>query len=251
MNTPWSNITNVEKDSITTPIIQTGQIKEQSKIPIIAICIPYRNWEPEFIEKVYVPLRSMPVDFAIKKFCLSKVPSIPTARNAAIKQALDANADYVFFLDTDHSFEDPTNKDGFADPNAALRVLYGAMSKDPNSKQDKIVSGLYRAKQEIGLNYAMWMSVEKGYSPIQEWTGNWISVDVVGLGCCLIDINVFKNVPRPWFHWDEIDEISEDFYFLKKAKEYGYGTKVFTDVKLSHMGKLKVRCDGSVTLPKM
>lgn len=226
---------------------------QSSNVPTIAIAIPYNDWEHEFTEKVYTYLRAVPLDFANKKFCLSNVPSISTARNALVQQALDTNADYIFWLDTDHSFEDPTNPNGFADPNAALKAMYQIINKDPKSKKDKIVSGLYRAKQKAGFNYAAWLWQEyaNGYAPIQEWTGNFIEVDVVGLGCCLMDIKVFRDVPRPWFHWDETSELSEDFYFLKKAKQYGWNTKVFTEVKLSHIGKLKVRCDGSITMADM
>lgn len=225
----------------------TETSKIQSKVPLIAICVPYNNWEPEFTERVYTRLRYAPVDFANKAFFLSKAPSLPVARNALVVQALKVNADYIFFMDSDHSFENPTDPNGFADPNAALKTLYQLINKDPNSRNDKIVSGLYRAKQKSGFSYAMWMTYEKGYVPIQEWSGNWLNVDVTGMGCCLIDTKVFKDVPKPWFHWDDIDEISEDFFFLKKAKQYGYNVKVFTDVKLSHIGKLKVRCDGSIT----
>ena len=107
----------------------------QSKVPLIAICIPYNNMEPEFIERVFTRLRYAPVDFANKAFFLSKAPSLPVARNALVQQALKANADYLFFMDSDHSFEDPTNPNGFTDPNAALKVLYQLINKDQNSKR--------------------------------------------------------------------------------------------------------------------
>lgn len=247
---PWDNIKDAKQPTLQPTIVN------QNKIPTIAIGIPYLNMEEEFIDKVYSPLKYIPTSFANKQIFLSKVPSIPVARNYLAKAALDINADYIWWLDTDHSFEDPTNAKGFADPNAALKALYDVINKEhsgPNSKKDKIVSGLYRAKQKVGFNYAAWMWIEsaKGFSPIQEWTGNWLDIDVVGMGCCLMDTRVFKDVPKPWFHWDEPGEISEDFYFLRKAKEYGWNSKVFTDLKLSHIGKVKVRCDGTFTTPDL
>jgi hypothetical protein len=249
MSTAWDNIANNQaSQELIRKLIGTGEIP----VPLIAICIPYANIEVEFIEKVYIPLKSVPLNFANKKFCLSKVPSIPVARNALVKQALEINADYIFWLDTDHSFEDPTNPNGFADPNAALKVLYDTINKDPNSKNDKIISGLYRAKQKSGFPYSMWMSYQdQGFVPVQEWTGNYIETDVVGLGCCLMDTRIFKDVPKPWFHWDDTDEISEDFFFLRKVKQYGYNCRILTDIKLSHIGKVKIRCDGTVITPEM
>lgn len=219
-----------------------------TKIPLIAVGIPYNNWEVEFTEKVYTRLKHVPLDFANKTMFLSHAPSLPVARDALVSQALSVNADYIFFIDTDNVFEIPE------DPNHALKILYQCMNKDPNSKDAKIVSGLYRAKQKVGFNYAAWMKVQdkdKGYVPIQSWTGNWLQVSVVGMGCCLIDMKIFKEVPRPWFRWDTFDDVSEDFYFFEQALKYGYKVNVFTDVKLSHIGKLKVKCDGTIVTPEM
>jgi len=219
-----------------------------TKIPLIAVGIPYNNWEPEFTEKVYTRLKHVPLDFASKTIFLSHAPSLPVARDALVSQALSVNANYIFFIDTDNIFENPE------DPNIALKTLYQCMNKDPNSKDAKIVSGLYRAKQKVGFNYAAWMKAQdkvQGYVPIQSWTGNWLQVSVVGMGCCLIDMKVFKEVPRPWFRWDTFDDVSEDFYFFEQALKYGYKVNVFTDVKLSHIGKLKVKCDGTIVTPEM
>ena len=103
----------------------------------------------------------------------------------------------------------------------------------------------------VNLMQAKPDNVEKGFLPIQSWTGNWLQVDVTGMGCCLIDLKVFKDVPKPWFYWESGDDISEDFYFLQLAKKYGYTTHVFTDVRLSHLGNLKVRSDGTIVMPEM
>jgi glycosyltransferase involved in cell wall biosynthesis len=217
-----------------------------TKTPIIAVCVPYKNWEPEWSDRVLTRLKHVPLDFANKLIFYSNAPSLPAARDALVIMALKGNADYIFFIDTDNVFETPE------DPNEALSMLYQCMNKDSNSKDAKIVSGLYRAKQKVGFNYAAWLRAnEKGYVPIQSWSGNWLEVSVVGMGCCLIDMKVFKDVPRPWFRWDTFEDSSEDFYFIERAKEHGYNVKVFTDVKLSHIGKLKVKCDGTIVTPDM
>jgi len=225
----------------------------QNDTPNIAIAISYNgNWHPEWIEKTYSHLRYFPVNWCTKINFLCKVPSISVSRDILVNQALEANCDYIFFMDTDHVFEMPT------DPNVALNQLYQCINKnkidkDGNVNKDaKIVSGLYRAKQKVGFNNAMWMKVErKGYAPIREWTGNWLEVDVVGLGCCLIDMQVFKDIERPWFKWEMKDDISEDFYFFELAKKHGYNTHIFTDVKLSHLGMLKVKSDGNIVIPDL
>jgi hypothetical protein len=176
----------------------------------------------------------------------SKVPSLPVARDTLVNQALQSNCDYMFFLDTDIIFESPQ------DPNEALNILYQCMNKDRSDKDAKIVGGLYRAKQKQGFHYGMWMRAnEKGFVPIEKWSGNWLNVDVTGLGCCLIDMDVFRNIPKPYFYWEVQDGISEDFYFFELAKKHGYSVHIFTDVKLSHLGGLKVKWDGSFVTPDM
>lgn len=215
-------------------------------IPKIAIAIPYRGkFYSEWVEKTYLSLISTPSNLYQKVTFLSKVPSLPVARDLLVGQALKINADYIFFLDTDHVFENPS------DPNVALDQLFQVMNKSKDSKDSKIVSGLYRAKQKTGFNYAMWIKQDNGFVPIAEWTGNWLGVDVTGLGCCLIDMGVFKDIPRPWFHWDLGEEMSEDFYFHQLAKKYGYSIHVFTDIKLSHLGELKIKSDGSITIQEV
>lgn len=219
----------------------------QSIIPKIAVCIPYNsNWYPEWVDKTYCPLKYVPTNWCTKILFLSKVQSLPVARDMLIDQALQANCNYVFFIDTDMVFESPN------DPNMALNQLYQVINKDPNSKNGKIVSALYRAKQNTGYSFAIWTRAnDKGFTPIVQWTGNWIEVSVTGLGCALIDTQVFKNIERPWFRWELKDDMSEDFYFFELAKKNGYDIHSFTDVRLSHLGHLKVRSDGTVTTTDM
>ncbi len=223
-----------------------------SRKPKIAIAIPYNGkWEPEWVIKTYIPLNYFPVGWCDKVPLLCKVQSLPVSRHTLVNSAIQAGCDYIFFIDTDIVFESPT------DPNVALSMLYQCMNKDAssnsNSKDSKMVSGLYRAKQSVGFNWAMWMKsdVERGFTPILQWTGNWLEVSVTGLGCTLIDIQVFKNIPVPYFYWECQGEISEDFYFFELAKKHGYNLHVLTDVRLSHLGGLKVKSDGTFVTPDM
>jgi hypothetical protein len=243
------------------PIQQIQEVKTQAwpntpipnnGLPKIAICIPFNsNYIPEWVERMYLPIAYHPVNWCQKIIFLTRVPSISVARNTLIEQALSINADYALFVDTDVVMESPT------DPNVALANLYQVINKSkdkssPGYKDARIVSGLYRAKQKTGFSYAMWLKhQDKGFAPISNWNGNWLNVDVVGLGFCLIDLSIFKDIPKTWFVWNEPNSISEDFYFCQLAKKQGYETRVFTDVKLSHLGTLKVKTDASITVPEV
>lgn len=246
---------------MTTQVIQQTQIerkttawpntpKPDSGLPKIAIAIPFNgNWIPEWVERQYLPLMYQPTNWCQKIAFLTRVPSISVARNTLVEQALAINADYLFFLDSDIVMESPS------DPNVALSQLYQIMNKSTNKddkdyKSGRIISGWYRAKQKTGFSTAAWIKYQdKGFTPIGSWKGNYLSVDVAGAGFMLIDMKVFKDVPPPWFVWNDPQGISEDFYFCLLAKQYGFDTRVFSDIKLSHLGMLKVKTDGTITVP--
>jgi glycosyltransferase involved in cell wall biosynthesis len=224
--------------------------KPDNGLPKIAICIPFNgNWLPEWVEKQYLPLMYQPTNWCQKIAFLTRVPSISVARNTLVEQALSINADYILFVDSDIVMESPS------DPNVALSQLYQIMNKSTNKddkyyKSGRIVSAIYRAKQKTGFSMAAWMKYQdKGFTPIANWKGNLLTVDVVGMGFCLIDLKIFKEIPKPWFVWNEPNGISEDFYFCMLAKQHGYDIHVYSDIKLSHLGMLKVKYDGTITVP--
>lgn len=221
-------------------------------IPRIAIGIPHQGTcSFEWFEKTYVQLKYAPrpefekMTFAVRSY------SVVHSRNMIVKFAIENDCDYIFWLDSDIIFEskgkDPKGEDVWVtiNPNDALKRLL-----DCNAA---IASGLYRAKQQMGFNYAAWLrnpdpKNPRGYLPIGGWSPgtNWIEVAVVGMGCCLEKIEVVKNIKEPWFHWEMPDEISEDFFHLEKAKTLGYNTMVCTDVTATHLGNIAIRIDGSV-----
>lgn len=76
-----------------------------------------------------------------------------------------------------------------------------------------------------------------------------IEVKLIGMGCMLTDIKIFKNVPRPWFEIkskeNSLSYINEDAYFCNKIGQYGY--KIFVDDKVSislkHIGLFAIGFD--------
>lgn len=209
-------------------------VKETFGKPLIALLLPHTGLlNTEFVESIWSRLRSEPVEWCDKIPIMCKVPSLPVARNTLAAEALKTKATHFLWVDDDQVLEQPAN------PNEALRLLYSCNAP--------IAAGLYRAKQKVGFYYAAWTKVKNGYTPIGGWTGNWFKVDATGLGFCLIKREVFEKVAEPWFHWEEKDAPSEDFYFFNKAAQAGYEVRIFADVKLSHIGLLKVKTDGSIS----
>lgn len=206
-------------------------------LPHVCVCVPH--WGEvslEWVQSTYGPLSFLArADFAKSQKIARGVLNLDTERNLIAKMALeDKTVTHLLWLDTDVICESPT------DPNQALSMLLQC--------NVPVVSGLYRAKKSKGeYPYAMWMKNPGGigYLGLQSWTGNFIKVDAIGFGFVLVRREVFEKVPEPWFVWDK-QYPSEDFDFCEKINRHGFEIKVFTDVKLSHVGLMKVRTDGAV-----
>jgi hypothetical protein len=170
---------------------------------------------------------------------------LSVARDQIVKASLaDPAVTHIMWIDTDGICVNPTkNKDGKYDcinPNEAIEALYRC--------NEPIVSGLYRAKQASGFHPAMWMDMKAekpGFTPVQNWTGNWLQVDVVGMGFCLVKKEVYQNIPEPWYPWPTPTP-SEDFAFCINARKAGYKINVMTDIQLKHLGDMCVNPDGSI-----
>ena len=149
------------------------------------------------------------------------------ARNSAAMAALDAGAEWLFFLDSDV----------VAPPDTILRLM---KHKQP------IISGVYhRRSPPIGHPVMM-----KGGQFVDDYPANKIiEVDVVGAGCLLIHTSVLKTLPaqapgRHWFRWgvdmkgilDPVDCMSEDYTFCIHSIRHGYKVLVDTSIQCKHIG---------------
>jgi len=205
-----------------------------SSIPKIAILCPHTSrLSAEFVEQMWTPLK-FNVGWCDKAFLQSRAPSLPLARNMLLQKAVeDESITHVLWVDSDMSPHSPS------DINTALKVLYDLCEQNP------IVSGLYRAKQAHGFNWAMWKYMQgpmcdkcgkgfigasvgvecpdgcggtlfdkKGFIHINDWTGNWFEVDVTGLGFCMMKIEVLRDIYK--FYMDSKVAMET----LKKTLDY-------------------------------
>lgn len=223
---------------------ETRKVSIPTGMPHICICAPHHgSVQLEWVQTTWAPLGFIPqADFAKSTKLSRGILNLDTERNLLAKEALkDKTVTHILWVDTDMISES-------GDPNQDLRMLLSCNAP--------VASGLYRAKKKGGMYpYAMWARHPEGlkkegvpaYVAISEWSGNWISVDAIGLGFCLMKREVFESVPRPWFVWDK-KAPSEDFDFCEKLKKHGYEIRVLTIVRLSHIGVLKVKTDQSITM---
>lgn len=223
--------------------------------PKVCICVPHTaHVTLEWADKTYVPLKLMGPNFD-KVYQLARGTPLNLSREEMVLGGMGVGAKgdtskvtHFFFVDSDILFEQPS------DVNQAISILL--------SMNQPIVCGVYRAKQKTGFHHAIWSKrlLPDGKTLTFDPVGlpppptNWFTVDVTGLGCALVKREVFEKVPRPWFEWtfDKYDSSklgpSEDFSFFLKAKEYGYLCWIYSDVKCSHIGDLKVKFDGALSV---
>jgi len=152
-------------------------------------------------------------------------PQIDIAREKACATAVSMKAKYLFFLDTDVHV-----------PRDVIQRLM--------KHRKPVVSGLYARRHWPPFNL-MLKKVEGGYSPIGEGEyakDSLVECDGIGMGVCLIDIEMLKVMERPYFRWTEglaAEGASEDYYFCKKVKASGFKIFVDTSIVCPHEGAIK------------
>lgn len=155
----------------------------------------------------------------------TKSSIVAVARNNAVKRAQELKADHMLFLDSDMKF-----------PRQTLIDLIG------------------HAKPVAGATYCRRTSP---YMPLGErlaggrveQDGRLIEMRHLPTGCMLIRMDVFDNLPKPYFRF-EVDEAAgsvrgEDYVFCERAIQAGHS--VWCDLRLSvdigHIGQKEYRLE--------
>lgn len=195
----------------------------------IAICIPLGS---TIYSKFFINFINRLGEW-VQKYKLTVLPEagpfLAKSRCDLVQKALDADADYILFLDSD------------------ITISADALDKLVESGKD-IISGIYVDKAEppfAPIHYSRIGDVDyKHNKPNSD--GGVVQVDGIGLGCVLIRSRVFKNEKiknkYPWFRADwfnrdgEIGMYGEDFYFCKLVTDAGYKIYVHNGVQCGHIG---------------
>jgi len=192
-------------------------------------------------------IRLATLDMPPHHIVTKSVAALDLARERTVEDALDANPEWLLFLDSD--VIPPV------DVFACLR-----------RHEKPVVSGLYYVDGDV-VHPAVWMldenrsltsvAVDDGHL-VYEWDGTrtrldpdpngLLAVDGIGLGCALVRASVFEELEQPWFRWTKGYEehpwdlrdqrggrgVSEDFFFCHKLAEAGYDIHLDTSVRCAH-----------------
>ena len=66
------------------------------------------------------------------------------------------------------------------------------------------------------------------------------------MGACLIDLQVFRQIPEPWFEWTQGRKkggVSEDFYFCENIRKQ-IPVHVDTSIECGHIDFSKLNWKG-------
>ncbi len=146
-----------------------------------------------------------------------------TQRERLATMALNLNAEYVLWLDSDITFP----------ASLALRLL---------NHNENVVACNYIRRQLPAKGVA--------YEVIGEWENplpfeqynDLVDVQGVGMGCMLMKTEIFTKIPKPWFEFgwspESNDFLGEDMILCQKMASAGYSIKIDSQLsfELRHLG---------------
>jgi FkbM family methyltransferase len=96
---------------------------------------------------------------------------------------------------------------------------------------------------------------DSGNIPYEQLKGKGlVKVKAVGFGCCLVNGDVFRQMPYPHFDYktalDHKDTVSEDWYFCNKAAQLGFETWVDASLHCEHIGDIRFTINDNIQAPQ-
>lgn len=153
------------------------------------------------------------------------------ARNAIVTGAIQANCDYLFFLDDDHVID----WDSSSGPNIRYGLIDRLVEHMENDPDLGIVGAVYYQRGGECRPVLMREGRDGGFYWLRddELTGGLQEVSVQGGGCMLMRMSMFDKIPEPYFE-PEFD-LGTDLQICKKAKEAGYKVACDTSLIIGHV----------------
>lgn len=164
---------------------------------------------------------------------------VAEARNKLVDKALEHDADWIFFVDSDV----------VPDPSSLATLIHPA---GPDLHADRAVFGFYARKSSGRQTGATSLFVPGERDYVTSYTSDEIAefrskgvyripVHGAGFGCTLVRTDIFRNeIEYPWFRWKHYPgsdrrQLGEDFYFAEKCRRAGIPLVADTRVGCGHV----------------
>lgn len=153
--------------------------------------------------------------------------AIDQVRNLIAHFTVENNFDYLFCVDSDMDLA----------PDTLVKLL--SVDKD-------IVGGVYRQRNiNIVIPEVYFSTIDGGSRNAGEeeliYAPDLFPVDSIGFGCILIKSIVLKTMEYPHFYYKHAikfeDTVSEDTFFCRRARAYGFETYCLKTVTPGHIMK--------------
>ena len=184
---------------------------------LIGLTFCDRPVQPEWAVSLVHLTSSMPINTTFGMATTKGAP-IAESRNAIAKHALESGSKYLLFLDDDT-----------APPNFTISRLMSILDTQPDVG---CAGGIYSTKT-VPSHPVVGRKEKEG--PSWNWkVGDVFDCEVLGTGCLMIRVDVFKSLEQPWFAEESIVnpdgpgeetmliKTTDDIFFLRKVKAAGY-----------------------------
>lgn len=142
-------------------------------------------------------------------------------RNVVVRQFMESDLGWTFWLDDDHTF----------DGDLLIKLL---------DRNVDIVQPLCSTRKPPFFMYAMEEKLEGGYRPL-DWNDigeGLVECAAVGTGGMLARRSVYEKVASPWFESGKTapDSLGEDYHFCSKARDLGFKVFIDSETRMGHIG---------------
>ena len=188
----------------------------------ILIAIPtFENILPDTFKSIYN--LEIPEGYSCN-FDFIKGYDCARARNEIAKKALKDNYDYILMVDSDMIIPNNTLIEMLKDPKELCLGIYPR--KNTSTEQTEC----FKTGQKDYIDVYH-------YKDIDKMIGDYVEIKGGGLGCALIDTEVFSNIKFPYFKYVIYDSgavLSEDNYFCSQLANANYKIFMNTNVQCGH-----------------
>lgn len=158
------------------------------------------------------------------------------SRSELVQMALEQDCTHVLFLDSDMTFPKDT----------LVRLL---------AHREPVVAANYTKRRAPHDPVAI--DPEGAPLYVEPGVDGLLPVATVGMGVMLVDLDVFKRLPLPWFNTMYLANagvfVSEDVYFCTLVREHGLTPLVDNALSrdVSHIGEMEFRSEHALHLREL